>query len=125
MAQAEANGVRRPTRDRDQASAGEEGRVSEDLLNPETSERYLIAALGFNAADVERELTDLPGSAFYRSAFGGVWDAARALRDRNIPIEPVSLSRELARRDQWNAASQAVVAGELMAGPAAGLVEHH
>lgn len=99
--------------------------MSEDLLNPETSERYLIGALGFNAADVERELTALPGSAFYRQAYGGVWDAARALRDRNIPVEPVSLSRELARRDEWNAASQSVVARELVAGPGAGLAEHH
>lgn len=99
--------------------------MSEELLNPEASERYLISALGFTASQLERELASLSGEAFYRQAYGAVWEAARWLRDHNAAIDPVSLSRRLSAAGEWNAGTRSVLANELLAAPRGAMAEHH
>lgn len=99
--------------------------MTEDLLNPEASERFLIGSLGTGAYRLGPQLDSLPGEHFYKQAYGAVWDAARALKAANAPIEPVNLARHMHAAGQYNESAKTVLGRDILAGSSGGTADHH
>ncbi|RSM73472.1 hypothetical protein DMH04_41410 [Kibdelosporangium aridum] len=96
-----------------------------DPLNPVLSERFLIGALGSIPGRLERELQTLPGEAFYNPHYGHVWAAAAALQERNIPIDPTTLARQLASTQQWNQGTETAINSVMLAPRNPGPLDWH
>jgi replicative DNA helicase len=96
-----------------------------DPLNPLLSERFLIGALGSIPGRLERELQALPGEAFYNPHFGHVWAAAAALQQRNVPIDPTNLARQLADTRQWNPGTETTIGSVMLAPRTPGPIDWH
>lgn len=100
----------------------------EERLNPEGSELWLVRAAVHMTSQMDRVFTTLSGEKFYSRAHGDVWDAARTLRERGEPVEPINLMRHLAavaEDGKVTPGTKHVVHRDLLEAPKWDEPEHH
>lgn len=90
------------------------GEITELELRSDEAEKSVIGAAVFNAKLLSGVIARLPGADFYSEHRGHVWDAIRYLAGRGEWIAPTTVAPRLQELGLWNAATEAVVATDML-----------